>query len=397
MAKNAFNDFSSTNHLSQAWGEMFSASKKRKRDGFGLDGVSLNDFKQNEDESIYRLSNDLRQSKYIPQLLNPHFIPKTNGKDRLICVPSVHDRLVQRALLSQLHDKGYGFVNNISYGFVKGRSVNMAATKAIEHREKKQWVYKADISSFFDEIDRDILIGRVKKKVRLRSLHSIMESVINTEVYCRHDGITRRIKKLGIKKGVGLRQGMPMSPYLSNLMLMEFDQKIQAKGISMVRYADDFVAFASSESECEEIHELCVEQLAKEGLNIHSLNTSSKTVIARPSEPIEFLGLELSHTSDGYKLKVSQNQCNSIKQKILQLSDLDYCIMQGVSISRLTRKLEDTISGYYGAYGLCSNLDQLTDVVESAKNLAMSRLFVDEFGIDYKLLTEKQKKFLEIG
>lgn len=398
MSKNALDDLSSTKYLSHAWDDMFSASKKRKRDGFGLDGISLNNFKNNEDKFIQHLSNDLRSKQYFPQCLKPHFIPKTSGKDRVICVPSVPDRLIQRTLLTLLHDKGYGFVNEISYGFVKNRSVSMAASKAIEFREKKPWAYKADISAFFDKIDRSILIDRVRKKIRLRSLHPLIESIVNTEIIYRHKGVQKRIRKLGIKDGVGLRQGMPMSPYLANLMLLEFDKEIEARGISMVRYADDFVAFASSESECKDIHELCVGLLANEGLDLHPLNQSEKTVICNPYETIEFLGLGLAYNSCGYSLEVTKKQRDSINQKILELSDLDHCMKQGISISKLTRKLEDMISGYYGAYyGLCSNYEQLSDVMEAAKNKAMSTLFIKQFGIDYESLTSKQKCFLEIG
>ncbi len=376
---------------------MYKDSKLRKRHGFGSDEISLNSFKANADLYIKDLSVSLRKNSYTPNSLLPHLIPKPSGSDRVICVPTVHDRLVQRALIQYLHTKGYGFENSISYGFVKNRSVSEAAMKAIEYRKQKPWAYKADISSFFDSINRDILVEQVRKKIRLTTLHPIITSIINTEIYSHHSGVKKRIKKLGIVPGIGLRQGMPASPYLANLMLFEFDKEIEKMRIPMVRYADDLIAFGNSEKECKEIHEKCVELLAKEGLNIHPIAKSSKTMIAEPSEPIEFLGLSLSpDTKNGYSLIVADKQLNAIKQKILELGDLDHCIKQGISISKLTRKVDDSISGYLGAYSICNNTEQLEQTINSAKSLAMSRLFVDQFGIDFKSLTNKQKQFLEL-
>jgi len=396
MARNSLYRFSSSENLSRAWEDMFNASRKNKRDGFGFDGISINKFKENESLNIFRLSNLLRKKEYQPQLLIPHFIPKSNGKDRVICVPSVVDRLVQRALLSFLITNGYGFVNSVSYGFVKGRTVSMAAQKAIEYRKSKPWVYKADISAFFDRIDRGILTEYVKKNIRLSALYPIMEEIINTEIYCRHDGVVKRINKMGIKEGIGLRQGMPISPYLANLMLLEFDRSIQKKGISMIRYADDFIVFSDSESECYDIHKYCVEELSRIGLDIHPIGDSDKTVIASPSDTIEFLGLGLSKISDGYTLKVTHNQLESIKNKIFMIGDLDYCMKNGIHISKLTERLDDMVSGYSGAYHVCSNHDQLIDVLNSARNETMTRLFVRNFGIEYKSLSMKHKKFLQI-
>lgn len=396
MSKSAFSELVSEQHLSSVWGDMYKSSKPKKRNGYGIDGISINQFRDDEALIIKRLSSDLLANRYRPQLLNPHFIPKSNGKDRVICIPTVTDRLIQRALLQFLHKKNYGFENSISFGFVKGKSVKMAAQQAIEYRDFKPWAYKADISSFFDNIDRKLLIRQVNKKIRMRSLHPIITSIINTEILCRHSGESKKVRKLGIKTGTGLRQGMPASPYLANLMLLDFDRAIESSGIPMVRYADDLIAFANSEQECIDIHNKCTLLLEKEGLMIHPISATGKTQIAKPSNTIEFLGLGLAPSRGSYNLIVTVEQFNSIKQKILQFSDLNYCIKNNISISKLTRKLEDKVNGYYGAYGLCDNFDQLSHTIEAARSEVMSKLFVKQFGIDYKSLTNKQKQFLEI-
>ncbi|MCY0966630.1 reverse transcriptase domain-containing protein [Parathalassolituus penaei] len=394
MPRNSLYSFSSPEFLSKAWGQMLYDSQKSKRDSFGLDGVSINKFKEDEKRNILRLSQSLRDKSYRPSLLNPHFIPKANGKDRVICVPSVVDRLVQRALLSYLTINGYAFINDVSYGFVRGRSVSMAAKKAVEHRRDLNWVYKADITSFFDRVDRFLLMESVRKNIRLKALHPIIESIVNVEIYCGGSAVSKRIKKLNINEGVGLRQGMPMSPYLANLMLLDFDRSIQSKKVPMVRYADDFVAFSGSEEGCRDIHEYCVGKLSKIGLEVHPIGEENKTIIASPLDTVEFLGLGLVRKADGYAIEVTQKQLDAVKCKVYQYCDLDYCAKNNVNISGLMGKLDGVVSGYLGVYRECSNFEQLKNVLESARNDVMNRLFVSQFGIRYENLTNKQKQFL---
>lgn len=397
MAKNGLNSLADKKFLHDCWKELYQASKKRKRDGSGIDGVSLNYFKDHEMEFIRQVSSVLKTKSYSPQPLLPHFIPKPNGKDRVICVPTVQDRLIQRAMIKFLNDRGYGFRNSISYGFVKGRSVGRAAELAIEKRAVNQWVYKADITQFFDTVDRDILLEKISKKIRLRSLHPLIEKIVRTEILYRHQGVEKRINKLGIKKGVGLRQGMPASPYLANVMLSDFDRMIEKHKLPLIRYADDIIAFGASEGECRRIHDICSDLLNDEELFIHPVGDNQKTVIANPTETVEFLGLGLAKVDDGYQLIVTDKQLQSLKQKILQVADMDYCRKNKITISGLTRMLSDKIAGFLSAYDLCSNGEQLDHCLKAAKSLALKNLFVNEFGISYEELTKKQKYFLEIA
>ena len=110
----------------------------------------------------------------------------------------------------------------------------------------------------------------------------------------------------GIEAGRGLRQGMPLSPILSNFLLRDFDRAFSERGHALVRYADDLVVFASSRDECETIQELTEFELAKLKLQF----SPGKTEICGPHEPVEFLGMELG-LRDGtstYCLTVSTRQ-----------------------------------------------------------------------------------------
>lgn len=395
MSRSALQELASQDFLRSEWGKMFHDTSRSGRESRGADGISLNYFEQYKSHYIKELATELRTGKYAPHPLTPHFIPKASGKDRVICVPTVRDRLLQRALAQLLHERGYSLENPISFGFIKGRSVKSAATKAVAYRTAHPWAYKADISAFFDRIDRPILASRIKNKIRTSSLHSLLVSVLNTEIHAIGSSAEKRIKALGIKKGEGLRQGMPISPYLANLMLDNFDRRLSQNGIHAIRYADDLIAFCDTKEECLAVHNLCIDLLSKEKLSIHPLDDNTKTAIASPGEAIEFLGLGLAPTGESYELIVTAKQLETIKGKLLGMSDIEKCLQQGITLSTFINRLEGKITGFRGAYDLCQNTVQLENTLSSAKIKTLKKLF-HHLGIDYSSLTKKQLSFLEV-
>ena len=157
MDKSALRSISDPDFLRLIWKDMYSASRVARRDVLDSEHQSFNEFNKNIDEQIRRISLALRKRRYQPSSLTPFFVPKDNGKDRLICVPTITDRLVQRAILHYLNENGCSFDNPVSYGFIKNKSVKKAVKAAIDLRKNNPWVYKTDIYSFFDNFDLDIL------------------------------------------------------------------------------------------------------------------------------------------------------------------------------------------------------------------------------------------------
>ena len=103
--------------------------------------------------------------QYSP--LRPALLPKPDNSYRVICVPTVRDRIVQRAVLNFLAEGDKcRLLNDVSFGFVQGRGVKQAAQKARKTRNKKAWAYKTDITKFFDNVPRKTLKDIVKKKIR---------------------------------------------------------------------------------------------------------------------------------------------------------------------------------------------------------------------------------------
>ncbi|TDU23531.1 group II intron reverse transcriptase/maturase [Chromohalobacter marismortui] len=392
MSKSALRTVASPDYLKVVWKEMYDNTLPRKRNSKGRDGISINSFQEHKKEFIKRISDDIKNSRYSFWDLAPVFLPKSDGKERLICVPVVQDRLVQRAILKFLYDNGCRAETNISYGFVKGRNVSKALKEAVRLRRKKGFVYKADISSFFDNVSRESLEERVKRKVKHRSLHDLLVSTISLEVATATKAEGKRIRRQGLVLGKGVRQGMPISPFFANLILEKFDSHLISKGFSVIRYADDIIAFSESEEGCQEIENVIKDELEKVGLGIKE----SKSGLYDPGESVDFLGLGIVRKGKGYSVEVTDSQLQKIRAKILEVSDLDYCNARGITITQFLSRLDNICEGYKNYYGKFDNERQVDDLLVSARNNALDKMIRDVFGVDYKNLNNKKKRFIGI-
>lgn len=400
MGKSLLQEFSTKERLNQSWQLMRHSTAKHKHEYIGSDGLSIAAIEKQKQFYINSLSIQLRTNTYLPDNLTAHFIPKPHStKERVICVPTLRDRLAQRCLLQYLHDKGYQLNNKISYGFVKGlgSAVKLAGAQAVNLRNQYQWAYKADISAFFDNVDRTLLKQIVKNKLRCKSIHNLIYKMIDSEIDRSSPMIDQRLTDKGIIKKQGLRQGMPISPYLSNLYLAEFDKAAIKANIPMIRYADDIIAFAKTEKECLSIHEFCKRELEKLGLHIPDIEEHDKTTIASPEQTIEFLGLGISKDNKSkYKLILTEDQLKKIKSNLYELSDLNYCHKNKITIGKLIQKIDSRIKGYENAYDICSNIESISESLNDTKINVISKILSSNFEINIQKLSKKKKIFLEL-
>ena len=147
MPKSAYSQIFSSSRLKQAWTEMWKSSSRYSAPG--VDGLTPAEFDKNSDGYLESLGQKLR-GDYVFSSLRPFAVPKSNGKERLICVPTVADRLVQRVIVAHLMSRpgATRLLNEVSFGFLKTRGVVAARDRAIELRLSHGWAYKSDISSF---------------------------------------------------------------------------------------------------------------------------------------------------------------------------------------------------------------------------------------------------------
>jgi retron-type reverse transcriptase len=328
-------------------------------------------------------------------------VPKKDPmQKRVICIPTVRDRLVQRALLGTIAARApkLGIVNDVSFGFIKDsngvrRGAHAARNVAVQQRRVKPWAFKADIAAFFDRIPREELLHDFNRTFRLSSLTSLVGGAVSCEVDASDPFLRRILEDNGIKVGLGLRQGMPLSPILSNFLLRDFDRAFAERGHALVRYADDLAVFASSRDECEAIRELTETELAKLKLQL----SPEKTEICAPQEPVEFLGMELG-LKDGtstYCLTVSMRQIEKIRERFKSLHDLDFVISKGLDLPTLSQRLDHMKTGYRIAYGVADNFDTLNQQLNQWTENCLLKIVSSIFGAPaVNRLTSRQKTFL---
>ena len=398
MGSTAYDQVLSHATLSAVWKHLYKKTKLLSRNTTGIDGQSINDFHLDAKGNLVRLARDIRERKFSFSPLKPYLVPKPSGKKRLICVPTVRDRIVQGALAGYLGDKyALKLANNISFGFIKGRSVHMAADIACALRRERSWVYKTDITAFFDSIPRADLQNAIKKLIKERSLHPLLFAALECEVDSPSRSVAAEIAKLGIKRGLGVRQGMPLSPFFSNLLLVDFDQKVEQSGATAVRYADDLIFLCRDESECHQVAAFCKNEFNKIGLDVPALAPGSKSVIYAPHHAAEFLGLELAPAVAGYELRLADTQLLRLKQELLGFSNIKQLLSRNITLRTLGQTIAAKRDGYLGAYDMCANIEDLQLELRKTEHKALRAIYGAGLGIKLSEIGADARAFLGLS
>jgi retron-type reverse transcriptase len=226
--------------LSEAWANSRDSTTKAGRPG--TDNETARQFGANLDSNLDYIARQLRGGAYGFSKLRVVFLPKPDSDvERVICIPTVRDRLVQRAIGEHIRSKSLFPIHNaFSFGFIKGLGPHHAIERTLKLREKYQWCLKTDIQSFFDKIARPRLKTQITKALKGTSLEALVLKVIDCEAKLTPQN-REKLRRQGLTPGLGIRQGMPLSPLLANLALADFDNEIKDRKIEMVRYADDLV------------------------------------------------------------------------------------------------------------------------------------------------------------
>lgn len=205
----------------------------------GVDGVTVRAYERNARPWLLRLADVLRKGAYQPRPLVEFSIPKPTGGERLLAIPTVSDRIVQRAALDALEPFLEPSFLTCSYAFRRGRSVQQAVLAVSGLRTSGyDWVAHVDIRDCFDSIDWRFLLERLKPFAQ-PALRLLIRKWIEAP----------RVRAARQPEGRGIPQGGVISPALCNLVLTSFDTAITRAGIPLVRYADDCLLFARSERE----------------------------------------------------------------------------------------------------------------------------------------------------
>ena len=261
-------------NLRRAWQELWSGRTRAARShGAGVDGVTLADWAGHGEARLAALRTDLLTGRYRPAPLRWFDIPhREPGRTRRLGIPTVTDRVAQRAVKRVLEPVCETLFLPCSHGFRPGRSVLTAIAHVLRYEAQGlPWVADADIAACFDALDHGLLLSRLAALIPDDRLLGLVAGwlVVGESA-----------------PGQGIAQGAVLSPLLANLYLHTFDVAMVRAGLALVRYADDWVIMCRSPQVATQALERAAAALADLGLALNP----AKTGVVPLGSGFQFLG-----------------------------------------------------------------------------------------------------------
>ncbi|MGZ4924207.1 MAG: group II intron reverse transcriptase/maturase [Halobacteriota archaeon] len=229
-------------NLQAAWKQV-----KRNKGAAGVDGLDLVDYPKWAKRHWSGIRQALAAGYYIPQPIRRVEIPKPTGGKRLLGIPTVNDRVIQQAITQVLMPIFDRHFSSHSYGFRPNKSAHQAILSVRGHiRQGCRYAVDIDLSKFFDNVDHDLLMHRLGRRIRDKRVLKLIGRYLRAGV-----DIDGEIQPTAL----GVPQGGPLSPLLANILLDDLDKYLESKRYAFARYADDFVICVESQAVGERIKE----------------------------------------------------------------------------------------------------------------------------------------------
>lgn len=266
-------------NLSAAWKRV-----KRNKGAPGVDGMTVDQFPAFARKEWTRIAEAIRKGTYRPAPVRRAFVPKPDGTERPLGIPTVLDRVIQQAVaqtLGPLFEAGF---SEHSHGYRPGRSAHDAvAVMEQSWTEGRRHAVECDLKSFFDTVNHDRLMNALREKVRCRRTLGLIGRYLRAGVELP-DG-TREATPRGVP------QGGPLSPLLANIALDPLDKELEARGHKFARYADDFIVTVKSANAAKRVMASLIRYC--EGRLQLVVNRAKSR--AAPLKTCEFLGYRLNN------------------------------------------------------------------------------------------------------
>ncbi len=294
----------------------------------GIDGMTVHELTAHWRRNEGVLRTQLLAGTYKPAPVRRVKIPKPDGGERELGIPTVTDRLVQQAIsqvLGPRYDAGF---STHSHGFRPGRSAHGAVMEAQSYiQEGYDWVVDVDLERFFDRVNHDVLIGRLAKKIEDRRMLKVLRGFLNSGVML--NGV------VVVDQDEGTPQGGPLSPLLANVLLDEIDKVLEARGHRFVRYADDCNIYVRSERAGLRVMATMHKELSKLRLRINE----AKSAVDRPWNR-RFLGFTFRGRE--VRRRVSPRAIEKAKDRIRELTNRN----RGASMATVVKELTTYLRGW---------------------------------------------------
>ena len=281
----------------------FKKVKANKGSG-GVDKMEVESLKDYLIKNKEELTGSILEGKYRPNPVRRVEIPKDNTKKRLLGIPTVVDRVIQQAImqvLSPIYERQF---SDNSYGFRPKRSAHQALIKCKGNiTDGYKYAVDMDLEKFFDKVNQSKLIEVLSRTIKDGRVISLIHKYLNAGVI-----VGREFEQTKM----GVPQGGPLSPLLSNIMLNELDKELELRGHRFVRYADDLVIFTKSKRSASRVLTSLVSFIEEK---LYLKVNKEKTSVSRVSK-IKFLGYSFYINKGIGRLRVHPKSIAKLKENV---------------------------------------------------------------------------------
>lgn len=318
---------------------------KKNKGAAGIDQLPVGAFSKWYAKEGQSLTEHLLLGTYQPQPVREVKIPKPNGGERKLGIPTVIDRVIQQAISQVLTPIYEPTFSENSYGFRPRRNAHQALKKMEEHYSQGYMItVDLDLANFFDEVNHDRLMYHLSRKVCDKALL----------------GLIRRYLRSGILAGgiisartTGTPQGSPLSPLLSNIVLDELDKELEKRGHKFVRYADDCNIFVRSLTAGERVKQ-SVSNFIKKKLKLRVNQEKSKVC---KGDQANFLGYSI-HKG---KLSIAEKSRTRLKDKVRAITKRN----RGRKLSQIISELNSLLRGWLQYFREAKNCQRVLGQIDS--------------------------------
>lgn len=274
----------------------------------GVDGMTVDELRTFLFSQWPRVKAEVLAGRYTPQPVRRVRIPKPEGGQRDLGIPTVLDRLIQQAIAQVLSALWEPTFSESSHGYRPGRSTWSAARQALDSLNAgKETVVEVDLERFFDRVNHDVLMGLLAKRVQdkrvLRLIRQYLKAGVMDQGVC-------------VGSAEGTPQGGPLSPLLANILLDVLDQELERRGHRFCRYADDLCIFVQSVRAGERVLQ-SVGRFLTQRLKLR-INTR-KSQVVKPVKA-KLLGFSFYRRSGVYRLRVHPQTLKRAKARLRELT-----------------------------------------------------------------------------
>ena len=331
---------------------------ERNKGAGGVDGMQTDVLRDYLNTHYQQLRQEILSGNYQPSPVRKVTIPKANGGERMLGIPTVTDRLLQQAISQWLSQFYEPIFSAFSFGFRPNKNAHQAVLQAQSFlNEGKVYVVELDLEKFFDTVNHDKLMSLLMCKVTDKDTLKLIRQYLRSGIM--EGGLVSQ-------RTEGTPQGSPLSPLLSNIILNELDKELSSRGHSFVRYADDCSIYVKSEKSAHRVLTGITKYL-EERLKLKV--NRDKSTVSRPSEST-LLGFSFYYDKGKWAARIAKKSVERVKAKCKKITGRSNGSNNGEKILKMTTLIEGWVN-YFSIANAKSIMQELDKCVRTRLRMGL--------------------------